>query len=339
MRLGGFGDAQVYVQAVLLLVLIPAVWLAATYFGERAEYRAARDAAQGDARLYGLAISGLLKQHEQIPNVAALCPCIEALLGDPGDPEKVDAVNRHLDAIAKAVAADTLYLLDRDGVALASSDWRSSSSVIARRYGHRNYFQQATQNGESRQITAGGSAAELGFYVGKRVHFPSAGLAGVIVLRDSLDSVSDYLARSSRVGGEAVLALTDSHDIVVAASALTWVLRPLLPIDDKVRGEIVRYYPRAVLNRLPVIDAPVTIGADNRETLVKLFDPYEGRYRVYRFPLRNLGLNVDIFAPVVGWQGTVMQYRIAGLALLVAGFLVWFWLARRRRRRGLAATT
>lgn len=328
----GSTESQLYLHTVILLFLLPTVWFGAAALGERQSYIETLDHANANAGHYALTIDGLMKQHVLIPDVVAICPCIDELLDSPGDNGLIAKVGEHLFKIAEAVSADAISLLDSSGVVLASSEWKAAEPSQPRKYGHRSYFREALANGRSREITAGAAADELGFYVARRVGARGSDRRGVIVLRDRLDSISNYLARASRLTGSEVLALTDERNVVVASSAPTWVLRPLFRIPEGRRADYLGNYPQIVLHRIPILDGIDAPPEEINGALVDIFDPYQGRFRIFRESLNGLGLSVDIFSPIEPWKDRAIRFGVAAVVLVLVVYFSIVQFIRRGNR-------
>jgi len=138
---------------LITLVIVLGTVLCASW----AMHQAKRQAMEADARrasqqlgLYANALHTLIDRYRALPAVLALDPeLIDALRG-PVQEQTQAALNRKLERINGAANSSTLELLDRNGLAVAASNWRLPTSYVGSNYGFRPYFKQTRSLGNGR---------------------------------------------------------------------------------------------------------------------------------------------------------------------------------------------
>lgn len=299
------------------LVLVVALALAA---GRIARERAADDLharAAGALSLAGAALSAVIEKQRLVPLVLSRDPEVIALLAGPDQ-----AAERRLDAklsdIARDAGAAVIYVIDRDGVAIAASNAERPDSFVGSGYGFRDYFTLAMAEGTAMQYALGTVSHRPGLYLSRRVE-SVIGPLGVVVVKVELDALEE---RWRSAGFIAVAS--DAAGTVIATTEPGWRF-------DAVPGT------RAD-ETLPI---PVTQEPDG---LFRIDRPETGG------PSRYAGAVAEVGPDAPGW--TLSLYlpaeavlasaaRNAGLITLLAGLLVGaglVWVQRRRRFAQALAT-
>ena len=115
--------------ATLLCLAALLVWGA----GEWAE-QSERDAQWDNLRRLGevqaLALRGVATRYNYLPFTAAQHPLVRQLLQRPASPAVRDAANAYLQAVNQHAGSDMLYVMDPQGLTLASSNWDTPNSFV-----------------------------------------------------------------------------------------------------------------------------------------------------------------------------------------------------------------
>ncbi|MBO1925769.1 hypothetical protein J4711_13875 [Staphylococcus epidermidis] len=85
-----------------------------------------------------------------LPEVLALDAQLKDALSRPLTATDVTRLNRKLEQANGASRASTLTLIDKNGIALAASNWRDEHSNVGENYSFRPYVQQALKQGSGR---------------------------------------------------------------------------------------------------------------------------------------------------------------------------------------------
>ena len=128
---------------------------------------------------------------------------------------------------------DAIYLMDRNGLTISSSNADLSSSFVGQNYSFRPYFQMALQGEQGRFYGIGATTGLPGYFIANAVTDSDGGTSGVIAIKIDLSK----LQQSWREAGEQVL-LVNSDGVVLLASDPDWRYRALQKLSDAQRERI-----------------------------------------------------------------------------------------------------
>jgi two-component system C4-dicarboxylate transport sensor histidine kinase DctB len=133
-RLSWAGFSVVYALIAFLLV-----WQGAHIVGERLEHETRQIIAER-LNLYERTILGELQRYRSVPYLVAQTGQVAEVLQDR---TAVYDTNRYLEAAVDDSEADVIYIMNRDGVTVATSNWRQPDSFLGGDFSFRPYFQDA----------------------------------------------------------------------------------------------------------------------------------------------------------------------------------------------------
>lgn len=209
------------------------------------EDEAARSTEQ--LALYANSLHTLIERYRALPSVLSLDPqLIEALRG-PISPDVQAALNLKLERINGAAQSSTLELLDRNGLAVAASNWRLPSSYVGHNYGFRPYFSQTRTEGAGRFYAVGVTSGIPGYFLSSAVTDDNGEFLGAMVVKLEFPE----LEREWRQGSD-VLLVSDARGIVFIANQPGWRYRQLQPLSPADLAELgrTRQYDRQPLTPL-----------------------------------------------------------------------------------------
>ncbi|MQT12942.1 sensor histidine kinase [Segnochrobactrum spirostomi] len=181
-----------------------------------------RSRSENAATLALAVLRGELEKQRAVPLILARDPDVRrALVGSDRR-----ALDEKFDAIAAETRSSVIYLLDRDGVAIAASNWDEPQSFVGSDYAFRDYYRQAMVHGTAEQFALGTVSRRPGLYISRRID-GADGPLGVIVVKVEFNRVeADWTA----LGGQAYV--TDARGVVLLSTVESWrfdVERPLAP--------------------------------------------------------------------------------------------------------------
>lgn len=94
--------------------------------------RSLRESANQRLEVYEGSLETILSRYDYLPRTLELNADVIALLERPGDPVLVGRTNRLLAQVNDQARANVIYVLDLQGIALASSNWNQTNSFAAR---------------------------------------------------------------------------------------------------------------------------------------------------------------------------------------------------------------
>ncbi|MGC1331746.1 ATP-binding protein [Pseudomonas sp.] len=237
----------------LALLLIVAGTLASAQWAMRHAQRTAmvEEAARAHQQLglYANSLHTLIERYRSLPAVLALDPqLIEALKG-PLTPATQDLLNRKLERVNLAAQSSTLELLDRNGLAVAASNWQLPASYVGQNYGFRPYFLQTRGQGSGRFYAVGVTSGVPGYFLSSAVKDEDGAFLGAMVVKLEFPD----LEREWRQGSDTLL-VSDARGIVFIANQPGWRYRQLqaLTVADHAELAATRQYDRQPLTPLAV---------------------------------------------------------------------------------------
>ncbi|MBV8618598.1 MAG: sensor histidine kinase, partial [Curvibacter sp.] len=205
--------------------------------------------------IYSASLRNELRLNENLPPVVALNQDVRSLLRHPSDPALQAAVNGYLKTVSLETGVAAVYVIDAQGLTLASSNWDQPISFVHQNYAYRPYFQDAVRGGVGRFYGIGTSSREPGYYYAHGVREGDR-ISGVITVKVNLEA----LDLTWRQPGEKVFVL-DEHGVVILSSEPAWKFRTLDALAPEVLAGLKASRQYAGVSEL----AP--IGFDERKAL------------------------------------------------------------------------
>jgi PAS domain S-box-containing protein len=158
------------------------------------------------------------------------------VLSRPRGPSLARA-NAVLDHFRDALEADVCYVMDRDGMTVASSNRDAPDSFVGHNFAFRPYWKQAIRGTPATYMAQGVTSNVRGVYFSHPVYGdPAAPPVGVAVIKVSTGPIG----REFRQGGEGIVLLVDPKGIVFAASRKEWLYRSLQGLTQEDVEEVAR---------------------------------------------------------------------------------------------------
>ena len=279
-----------------LIVVALAAALAALVAGlvTRGRVRAGvAETVRADARLRAALLDSELARYRLMPLALADDRDVGAAL--EGRRGAVAALDRKLERLAASTGASVIYVVDRRGIAIAASNWRTPVSFVGNDYRFRRYVRDAARTGAATQFARGTVSNRPGLFFARR-----AAAGGVVVVKLEFDRVQ---ADWARAGGETFVE--DREGVVLVSSRPEWVFTRTRPIDARHMAEL---------------RADASLSETSLRPLPALSDPIAARV-----PAAQPGWTLTLrraAAPLV-WPSVRIAAIGAALAVVAAGALAW----------------
>jgi two-component system C4-dicarboxylate transport sensor histidine kinase DctB len=273
-----------------------------------------------------LSLEATLSRHESLPGLMALDKSLASLLARPGDAALAAAANTYLEAAQRGAAVAAAYLIDSEGVTLASSNWRLPRSFIGQNYGFRPYFREAMTGGLGRFYGIGATTGEPGYFLAAPVR-EGGRILGVMAVKVGLGAMEQALAGS----GDPLL-LVDRNGVVFLASAPSWRYRTLAQLDAATRARLADARQYEGVSLQPLANIPLRMDMDGLRRFSIAGESPRERLVLAR-PVGGLGWHlVHFLDPADANRGARGAGLAAGFALaFVLGVAVHFRHRARRR--------
>ena len=248
MRLRRIRPFTLILIALLGAGMILVIWLAGHQAREHALDEDSAQAAQ-HLRLSADALESFIERYRMLPAVLARDAGLRAALAGPIDPARQSQLNLKLEDVNGAATSSTLTLLDRNGEAVAASNWRLPTTNVEHNYRFRPYFRQLEGTDDGRFFGVGVTTGTPGYFLSKAVRDDRQRLIGALVVKITLDNIERDWGR-----GQDLVLVSDSQGVVFLASQQAWLYYELQPLAAAERAELsaTRQYPEQRLRPLPV---------------------------------------------------------------------------------------
>ena len=303
--------------AVLLCALLAAL-LAGVVARNGATARFAGQTA-ADAQLRQALLSSEIARFRLMPLALGDDRDVAALMANEAGAQ--DRLNRKLETIARASGVAVIYVVRRDGMALAASNWRDPASFVGKNYSFRQYFRQALSQGAAEQFALGTVSHKPGLYIARR------GAGGcVVVVKLDFDGIE---AQWRAAGG--ITFVTDPAGVVLVTSRPDWRFAATRPIPPAQAAAL-----RAQSEAQAIGLAPFTL---LRDDLIRV-PGMSGALLLAQTGADNAGWRVHLAQPTaraVDAAVHLAQGAAAALALALGGLALWLGQRALRRRQRTAA--
>ncbi|MDQ0301175.1 sensor histidine kinase [Ancylobacter polymorphus] len=281
--------------------------------------------AEAAAGLRAAMLRSEIEKQRSLPVVLAQDPDVRTAL-TRRDPAVLRALDAKFEALAAGTRASVIYLLDRQGVAVAASNYRDPTSFVGSDYAFRPYFRQALAEGEAEHFAFGTVSRQPGLYLARRIDSP-AGLIGVIVVKAVFAEVEAEWRRL-----DSPIFVTDTRQIVLVTSVPGWEFRAtaLIPEAERARIRASLQFGDAALSPLPI-----TAEGDDR---VRVTMPDGGAAQTFveaAAPVPTTGWTLHVLSPITA--AAEVSIAAARVLAVLAGALLMGGLALigARRRQAL----
>ncbi len=172
-----------------------------------------------------------LDKYRTIPKLLSSYPAITEALNE-GSVSTLEKTNRLLKQYNNDLLSDALYLIDTNGVTIASSNAYSSESFVGFVYKFRPYFQQSIQGNSGNYFALGTVSGKRGYYFSHPV-IDNQKIIGVLVIKVDLTAIENNWLEN-----DFEFLLTDIHGVVFFSSHTPWNYNSLthlpLPIETNI---------------------------------------------------------------------------------------------------------
>jgi PAS domain S-box-containing protein len=259
-------------------------------------------------------------RYRYLPFVLATDERIKELLRDPSAQVHIDEANRHLEALNDEAGSMYLYVLNTDGLCLASSNWRDAKSFVGNNYRIRPYFKDAIvgANGEGHYYAVGITSGKPGFHWARRVD-DETGIVGVTVVKLDLKKLeSAWQSDDERVG------VMDQAGMIFLSGVPEWQHTPLMPLSqsDIERILVEKQYEEKDISEPPLLQSRFDLKTDvyMGDALLRFMEIPEYGWRIFgAYDVSPVRVHANLAAAIV--------FLCAALLFVLA-----FYLLERRQR-------
>jgi len=286
-------------------------------------------ANQGDVRLelHINYLKGVLEKYESLPELLAIDKNLVRALLNPHEHMRIEKLNRYLETINKV--SDTLdtYLMNKDGLTIAASNWQEERPFIGRNFNYRPYFKQAMQGKLGRYFALGTASAKRGYYFAYPVRKDDDILGAVVVKIDIAHVEQRWVHRDS------TFLVSDPDGVIFITTQPEWRYNTLEPLEKAVVDRIVesKRYPADALKQL----GEVVITTDNGMQILDIsraVDTEPLKMLKQSRMMSQAGWTVHILSDISVLKREVLWVKIKTASGLFFFYIAVLMLVQRRNR-------
>lgn len=208
-----------------------------------------------DLNRYIITVQQKLDRFKDLPKLLSTHPDLLSILPHPETDENKLRLNLFLEEVNDIIGASDTYLMNREGLTVAASNWSMERSFIGGNFSFRPYFTEAVEGNAGRYFALGTTSQQRGYFFSYPVYSHSD-VVGVIVVKIDLNDVEDQWNDPLQD-----ILVTDNDDVIFISTRPDWKFRTLTPLSEE--------HQRRVQQSLRYGDSPlVALDIFHRESLM-----------------------------------------------------------------------
>lgn len=289
-------------------------------------------AANDRLSLLQLTLDATIERFRYLPTALAQATPISTIYEHPASPEAKRAANEYLKSLNDAAGSSDIYVLDRNGVALAASNYLDNNNFIGKNYAFRPYFIDSLKSVEGRYYAVGATTGKPGYFLWHSANESAGDAGGVAVVKVDLHPLQSEWKRTG-----ALVAMLDPHGVIFLTSRPNWQYRPIQPLSEAQLRLLrdTRQYGGAIDNLKPLFEGERT---DHGMKVVRIHEAdarTRSEYVVFKRLLPEHGWTLVVLFPL---QSVQQQAAIIATAVMLAVLaLLLVYLVTHQRRHILRA--
>ena len=312
--------------AFAAVVILTSALYAAGVYGRKSALDALVTQGRADANLKVALLRAVLERPRALPLLLAEDQQVIGALASR-DADAVGALDRKLEGLVAGTHASVLYVTGRNGIAVASSNWREPLSFVGNDYSFREYFQRAMEAGTAEHFALGSVSKRPGLYISRRADSQGDAL-GVVVVKMEFDQLESDWREANRP-----VYVTDANGVVLIASIPSWRFMTTARLASERLGAIRQslQFGDAPLTPLPIL-AKEPLSEDASIVSAVLPGTSEDEYLRVLTPVPSTSWRLEYLVPTEpSVAAAVREARLLALAVLVPILALIAFLLRRRQ--------
>ncbi|MBF0486656.1 MAG: PAS domain S-box protein [Nitrospirae bacterium] len=165
------------------------------------------------------------------------------------DPDKVEAMNEYLSDFNDSIGAFVTFIINNDGLTIASSNYKSPKSLIGRNFGFREYFKKAIKGQGNSYIAIGAMTNVPGYYTAYPIRHGDD-ITGVFVIKYNLNI---FQVKKLEIKG--ILFMEDKNHVIFASNDDRYIFHTSVEVPEETMRQIKdsRQYLSEPLPPLPIV--------------------------------------------------------------------------------------
>lgn len=181
--------------------------------------------AQDRANHYHSLLSGMLNQHKPLLSVLAEDPGVIGALTTKQ--AQSNLLNQRLERYATISGLDAIYLMDSDGLTLATSNFQQQPhlSFMNKNYGFRPYFKAAIEGNDGAYFAVGATTGLPGYFISSPVLDELGRVIGVLAAKIDAAMLSVMWQSTKDLG-----FISNNTGVIILSSKSTWLYQTIAPL-------------------------------------------------------------------------------------------------------------
>jgi diguanylate cyclase (GGDEF)-like protein/PAS domain S-box-containing protein len=147
--------------------------------------------------------------------------------------QNIENAQSALDRYNSTINASVSYLMDAEGLTVASSNRKDPDSFVGKSYYFRPYFQEALQGQPGRYFALGVTSGNRGFYASHPVRNHLGKMLGVVAMKKDLDELEAFFSRYP------LCFFVSPEGIIFLASKPEMVLKSFWPLEKTLQDKLL----------------------------------------------------------------------------------------------------
>ena len=311
---------------LLVILLMLGCGYLAYHLSEQAGLRALAENGERQLELHARAVESAISTHTYLPSLLELESGVSRLLLEPSEARR-QRVNQYLEGLNQRSGSRAVYLLDRSGRVVATSNWRDADSFQGEDLAFRAYFQDALQGKPGRFYGIGSTTGEPGYYLAHGLRHDGR-IIGVAVAKIRLDPLEE---RWQRAQLEAFVS--DENGIVILSSDPARRFKSVRPLDAERRAQLaasLQYHWTRFEELQPLARQRLSADAELL-TLPAGPNAQPVSYLAQTLRLNDPPWDFTLLSPVADVQRAAASHgMLAAVAVALLAFLLIAWNERRK---------
>lgn len=184
-----------------------------------------KQGAQNRANHYHSLLAGMLNQHKPLLSVLKEDPgVIGALSLSPSGSNQHNQLNQRLERYANFSGLDAIYLMDREGVTRATSNYQQHPrlSFMNKNYGFRPYFKTAINGQDGSYFAVGATTGLPGYFISSPVLNSWGHVIGVLAAKIDAAMLSVIWQSTEDLG-----FITNDTGVIILSSNSAWLYQTI----------------------------------------------------------------------------------------------------------------
>lgn len=181
-----------------------------------------------------LQIDSELDKFKQIPDLLSHDPRLISYFTSSPQTDKITVtqLNKLLFEWSNQSHTDTIYIHDRSGTVVASSNYQQPRTFVGENFSFRPYFASAIKGNNTQYVALGARSNVRGYFLSSPLYTDKE-IVGVITVKVSLENLENILTSD-----DFEIVVLDSNQVVFLSNQTSWLYHSLLPLSEQQQTEI-----------------------------------------------------------------------------------------------------